>query len=53
MMKKQIKILKSNISSFKEVLIEEFNEAKEEPIKPQINVLNGQIDSLRNKYNDI
>lgn len=53
MMKKQIKILKSNISSFKEVLIEEFGKTKEEPIKPQINVLNGQIDLLRNKYNDI
>lgn len=50
---KQTKILKSNISSFREVLIDEYSSVKEEPIQPQIDALNSQIESLRNKYNDI
>lgn len=50
---KQIKILKSNIPSFKELLINEFNKVKEEPISNEIESLNSQIESLRNKYNDI
>lgn len=51
---KQIKILKSNIPSFKELLINEFSKVKEEqPISNEIESLNSQIESLRNKYNDI
>lgn len=50
---KQIKILKSNIPSFKELLINEFSKIKEEPISNEIESLNSQIESLRNKYNDI
>ncbi len=50
---KQIKILKANIPSFKELLINEFSKAKEEPISNEIESLNSQIESLRNKYNDI
>lgn len=50
---KQIKILKSNISSLNELLIDKFSKDEQEPIIEKIKALDSQIKSLRIKYNDI
>ena len=50
---KQIKILKSNISSLNELLIDKFSKDEQEPIIEKIKALDSQIESLRIKYNDI
>jgi len=50
---KQIKILKANIPSLNELLIDKFNKDKQEPIIENIKALDNQIESLRAKYNDI
>lgn len=50
---KQIKILKSNIPSLNELLIDKFNKDEQEPIIEKIKALDNQIESLRVKYNDI
>lgn len=50
---KQIKILKSNISSLNELLIGKFSKDEQEPIIEKIKALDSQIESLRIKYNDI
>lgn len=50
---KQIKILKANIPSINELLIDKFNKDEQEPIIEKIKALDNQIESLRTKYNDI
>lgn len=50
---KQIKILKSNIPSLNELLIDKFTKDEQEPIIEKIKALDNQIESLRIKYNDI
>lgn len=50
---KQIKILKANIPSFNELLIDKFNKDEQEPIIEKIKALDNQIELLRTKYNDI
>ena len=53
MMGKQIKILKSNISAFKEALKDVFKPSLEDNHDEEINAINGQIEDLRNKYETI
>lgn len=50
---KQIKILKSNIPSLNELLIDKFSKDEQEHIIEKIKSLDSQIESLRVKYNDI
>ena len=53
MLAKQLKILKSNIPSLKEALNIEFEKNKENINLEELDDLNGQIESLRSKYNEI
>lgn len=50
---KQLKILKSNISSLNELLIDKFSQDEQESIIEKIKALDSQMKSLRIKYNDI
>lgn len=50
---KQLKILKSNISTFKECLITEFSKVDKDSTTEDISSINSQIDTLRKKYEDI
>lgn len=50
---KQIQIIKSNLSSFKEALKDVYKVSLEDNHDKEINALNEQIESLRNKYESI
>ena len=52
-MAKQIKILKANISSFKEALKDIYKVSEEDNHNEKIATLNTQIEELRNKYESI
>ena len=52
-MAKQIKILKSNLSSFKEALKDVYKVSEEDNHKEEIDTLNSQIDELRERYDSI
>ena len=50
---KQIQIIKSNLSSFKEALKDVYKVSLEDNHEKEINALNEQIETLRNKYESI
>ena len=52
-MVKQIKILKSNLSSFKEALKDVYKVSEEDNHNEEIDRLNSQIDELRERYDSI
>lgn len=53
MMAKQIKILKSNLSSFKEALKNVYKVSEEDNHDEEINALNNQIEELRERYDSV